>query len=47
MPLFAAYGARRRRRGHVDAIESSQSPSRMKMCDGMCSACGDDGAIFE
>jgi hypothetical protein len=29
-----------------EAMESSHSPSRVKMCDGMCSACGESGAIF-
>jgi hypothetical protein len=28
-------------------IESSHRPSRTKMWEGMCSACGDDSAIFE
>ena len=30
----------------LERIESSQRPSRVKMCDGMCSAWGDDAAIF-
>ncbi len=29
-----------------DATHSSQRPSRVKMCDGMWSACGDAGAVF-
>ena len=28
------------------SIESCQYPTRVNVCDGMCSACGADGAIF-
>ena len=28
------------------SIESCQAPTRVNVCDGMCSACGADGAIF-
>ena len=34
------------RAARFDAIESSQYPRRVKICEGMCSACGADGAIF-
>src|ERR1039458_1971924 len=30
----------------LDAMASCHSPSRMKMCDGMCWACGTLGAIL-
>ena len=29
-----------------EAMESSHSPSRVKICDGMCNACGASGAIL-
>ena len=28
-----------------EATESCHAPTRVKMCDGMCSACGAEGAI--
>ena len=28
------------------ATESAQAPTRVKMCEGMCSACGASGAMF-
>ena len=31
----------------LEAMDSSHRPSRMKMCEGMCSACGAEGAILE
>jgi len=30
-----------------DPIDSFQKPTRVKMCDGMCCACGAAGAIPE
>ena len=29
----------------MEEIESCQAPTRVKMCDGMCWACGAAGAI--
>ena len=29
-----------------ESIDSCQSPSRVKMCEGMCRACGEEGAIL-
>jgi hypothetical protein len=29
----------------LDSTEASHAPTRVKMCDGIWSACGDDGAI--
>ena len=29
----------------LDSMDSSQAPTRVKMCEGMCSACGADGAM--
>ena len=29
-----------------ESMDSCHSPSRVKMCDGMWSACGEDGAIL-
>ena len=28
-------------------MDSSHNPSLVKMCDGMCKACGAEGAMFE
>jgi hypothetical protein len=39
---FAAFAER-----SLIAAESFHAPTRVKMCDGMCSACGADGAISE
>jgi len=30
----------------LDSIDSFQAPTRVKMCEGMCSACGASGAIL-
>ena len=30
----------------LESIDSCHKPSRVKMCEGMCSACGESGAIF-
>ena len=40
--LFCAASAERR----LVAAESAQAPTRVKMCEGMCSACGASGAIL-
>ena len=33
-------------RARFDSIDCCHSPSRVKMCDGMCNACGTSGAIL-
>ena len=38
--------ARGRADARFESIDSCHMPRRVKMCDGMCSAWGEEGAIF-